>query len=254
MTMRRILPTLLPLLALLLGAASPAVAQEISGWVVDDATGQPVPGVTVTLLNSNQDRVRRTQTDERGQFLFQVQTADGYRLRATRVGYRTANTDPITVAPKDTVVLELRLSTQSVVLAPLTVVSSSASVVRDHRMAGFEARRRSGWGRYMTPEQVEKLNPFYVTDLLQHMGSVRVDGGGFRRSVTMRGVMGRCRPYVYVDGYRNRVAEEEGIDSAIPGSRILAIEVYTALTTPAEFTSQQLAGSCGVIVIWTKRV
>ncbi|HEU0016619.1 MAG TPA: carboxypeptidase regulatory-like domain-containing protein [Longimicrobium sp.] len=243
----------LALLALLLGAASPAAAQEVTGWVVDDSTGQPVPGVTVTLVGSTQRQVGRTQSDAAGRFYFDVPSADRYSLRAARVGYRPAHSDAITVAPKDTVVVELRLSTQSVVLAPLTVMAASASVARDQRMAGFEARRRSGWGRFMTPEEVEKLNPFYVTDLLQHMGNVRVDGGGFRRSVTMRGVTGRCRPYVYVDGYRNRVAEEDGVDSAIPGSRILAIEVYTALTTPAEFASQQLAGSCGVIVIWTKR-
>ncbi|HEU0016620.1 MAG TPA: TonB-dependent receptor [Longimicrobium sp.] len=246
----------LALAAALLCAAHPAAAQEITGWVVDEASGQPVAGASVVLIDASDQAKAGAITTAEGRFWIKVGAADRYRLRASRVGYRTAMSGAMTVAPKDTLVVELRLSTQAVVLAPVTVISTSAPVTRDPRMAGFESRRRNGWGRFMGPDEIERLHPFHVSEVLQHVGHVRIkqNGSGFQRVAVMRSPSGEdCTPFVFVDGVRSRAAEEDGVDGILTGTSVMAVEVYTTFTTPAEFYVPRLDRDCGVIAIWTKR-
>jgi hypothetical protein len=229
----------------------------IAGRVVDDETGRPVAGVTVTLLTSRELRAARAQTDSSGHFHLRVPQADGFFLRAERVGYRAATSGAITVMPDDTVQVELRLSTEAVLLAPLTVVASTRQLMRDHQLAGFEFRRqRQPFGRFMGPDEIRRINPFYASDVLQQMPLVRVEGGGesrFDRIVTLparRG--GRCIPSVYVDGRPVRLMYGMTLDDLVSGRSLAAVELYSrASSAPGEFPPRQ-NWDCGVVVIWTK--
>lgn len=229
----------------------------ITGRVVDDETGRPVAGATVTLLTTRELRAARAQTDSSGHFHLRVPQADGFHLRAERVGYRAATSGAITVMPDDTVQVELRLSTEAVLLAPLTVVAASRQLMRDHQLAGFEFRRqRQPFGRFMGPEEIRRINPFYASDVLQQMPMVRVEGGGesrFDRIVTLparRG--GRCIPSVYVDGRPVRLMYGMTLDDLVSGRSLAAVELYSrASSAPGEFPPRQ-NWDCGVVVIWTK--
>jgi hypothetical protein len=149
--------------------------------------------------------------------------------------------------------VELLVSTEAVVLAPLTVVASSRSVVRNARMAGFQWRQEHHpWGRFVGPEQIARIRPFYVTDVLQHVPFVQVQGSGLDRYPTLRGRVGsRCAPTIYVDGHPS-VAGAGTIDQLVSGPDVAAVEVYDrAFEAPAEFLSGT-SYNCGVIVIWTR--
>lgn len=230
----------------------------ISGRVLDDVTGQPLAGATVSLLNAREQRLRRAVTDSLGHFRLHVDRAGGHHLRAERLGYRPSTSNVITVTPSDSVQVELRLSTQSVVLAPLTVVAASSQVVRDHQLAGFEWRRtRQPFGRYMGPEEIRRLNPFHATDVLQNIGFVQVHGG-FDRVVTLPVRMGtfrsgaRCIPNLYLDGRRIRLGDGFTIDGMVSGSSVAAVEVYDSpAMAPGEFPAMDNP-FCGVVVIWTR--
>jgi len=160
----------------------------------------------------------------------------------------------------------MRMSTGSVVLAPLTVVAASRSVVRDQQLAEFDWRREhQPWGRYLGPEDIERINPFRATDVLQQVPFVRVEGGLYR-VVTLRAPLGRgrCVPTVYVDGHfvatsggSSYVGRGRGggtppitLDEVVAGTTIAAVEVYDRPSmSPAEYAPR---GDCGVVVIWTR--
>ena len=245
----------------------PAVAdarreQGISGRVLDDQTGEPIPGARVTLLNMRELAAGRVVTDSQGWFRLRVSAAGGYYLRAERAGYQRATARRITVMPDDTVQVELRLSTQSVLLAPLTVVAASQQVVRDHHLAGFEWRReKQPFGRYMGPEDIERINPFYASDVLQQVPMVNVEqmpGSPFDRVVTLaargRGLSGRtrCVPNLYVDGRRTKLTAGLTLDQVVIGTSVAAVEVYSSpMAAPGEFPPMD-DPDCGVVVVWSK--
>jgi protocatechuate 3,4-dioxygenase beta subunit len=234
----------------------------IAGRVVDDETGRPVPGATVTLLTSRELRAARAVTDSDGHFHLRVPQPDAFQLRTERVGYRAATSGAITVMPDDTVQVELRISAGAVLLAPLTVVAATRQLVRDHQLAGFEWRRgRQPFGRFMGPEEIRRINPFYASDVLQQVPMVQVRSSGssqFDRVVTLpargrgMGPMPRCVPSLYLDGRPVRLFEGLTIDDLVPGGSVAAVEVYTAPgSAPGEFPPHDNP-FCGVVVIWTR--
>ena len=233
----------------------------IAGRVVDDDTGRPVAGVTVTLLSSRELRAARALTDSSGHFHLRVPQADGFHLRAERVGYRAATSGAITVMPDDTVQVELRLSTEAVLLAPLTVVAVSRQLMRDHQLAGFEFRRqRQPFGRFMGPDEIRRINPFYASDVLQQMPMVRLESGEsrFDRVVTLpargraMGGAARCIPTLYVDGRPVRLMYGLTVDDLVGGKSVAAVELYSSPgSAPGEFPPRE-NWDCGVVVIWTK--
>ena len=233
----------------------------IAGRVVDDDTGRPVAGVTVTLLSSRELRAARALTDSSGHFHLRVPQADGFHLRAERVGYRAATSGAITVMPDDTVQVELRLSTEAVLLAPLTVVAASRQLMRDHQLAGFEFRRqRQPFGRFMGPDEIRRINPFYASDVLQQMPMVRLESGEsrFDRVVTLpargraMGGAARCIPTLYVDGRPVRLMYGLTVDDLVGGKSVAAVELYSSPgSAPGEFPPRE-NWDCGVVVIWTK--
>jgi hypothetical protein len=238
-----------------LGRARPG----ISGVLVDNRTGQPVAAARVTLRDVRERTVARTETDSAGAFHLRIALPGGYTLLAERPGYQGSESGLLTLTPSDTVQVELRVATDAMVLAPLTVVSASAQVMRDHQLAGFQWRReRQPFGRYMDRDQIKQLNPFYATDVLQHFPQVQVTGR-FDRTVTLpmrvRGANARCVPNLYVDGRMIRLGGGDfTIDGMVRGGGMAAVEVYVSpQTAPGEFPPFENP-YCGVVVIWTEVV
>jgi 5-hydroxyisourate hydrolase-like protein (transthyretin family) len=234
-------------------AGLPAADRGITGRVTETGTGRPISDVSVALLNGHGQHVTRVTTDAQGNFRLTIPTPDRYQLRAQRVGYQPSTSQSITVVPSDTVRVELLMSTDAVMLAPLTVVASSRSVARNTRMASFEWRaEHNPWGQFVGPEQIQRIRPMFATDILQHVGSVRVEGSGLNRVPTVRGRLGnRCVPTFYVDGHHSTGIS---LDELVNGPDVAAVEVYDqAYEAPVEFLPPASHLQCGVIVIWTKQ-
>src|SRR5919198_3765590 len=87
-------------LLLVLLAIVPAGAQtpsgEISG-IVADASGLPVPGVTVTLTNQATNVARVVQTNESGLYVISAIPPGTYDLRGELPGFRTVERKSIVV-------------------------------------------------------------------------------------------------------------------------------------------------------------
>lgn len=183
---------------------SPATGRGVGGRVAEAGTRRPVAGATVTLLNEHGQGVGSVVTNAEGGFHLPVAAPGRFRVRAERVGYRRSLSEPMTVVPGDMVRVELLVSTDAVVLAPLTVVAASRDVTCSSRLAAFEWRQEnSPWGRFLGPEQIARIRPFHASDVLQQVSFVQVSGRPPVRQATLRGRFGdRCIPTVYVDGQR----------------------------------------------------
>jgi hypothetical protein len=98
------------LLVLFTLSLSAQTAGRLAGTVTD-ATGAPLPGVTVTAEQTPTGLSRSTQSDNEGRYLFPNLPPSLYRLRATRDGFRTVVREDIelTVASSLTVDLTLQV-------------------------------------------------------------------------------------------------------------------------------------------------
>jgi hypothetical protein len=255
------------LTALLTVAATvPATAQDrvrISGTVRDEGTSAPISAVDLVARTPTGRFLLSTVTDEAGRFDFQVRYTPGVQLFASRIGYAD-NTTPVLHFDGDTFFeLELRLSPDAVLLAPLEVVTRRTAE-RSRVLTGYHARLETGLGYYITREEIERARPSFVSDLLAQVPGVRLSssGSGTRRAVSMaRSVGHNCAVQVFVDGIliTKQIMTPGGvrtegvvIDDVVLPNSVEGIEVYRGLSTvPARFLTPE--ADCGVIAIWTRR-
>jgi hypothetical protein len=70
-----------------------AVAQTVTGSVVERSTGAMIGGVVVLLVDANDNAVARTLSSESGRYRLAAPGAGTYRVRTLRLGYRPFTTD-----------------------------------------------------------------------------------------------------------------------------------------------------------------
>lgn len=76
-------------LLLWVGGATHVAAQTVMGSVLDVNTSAPLPGVMVSLLDRDGQRVKAVLSDETGRFVMAVDDFGDYSIRAERIGLRT---------------------------------------------------------------------------------------------------------------------------------------------------------------------
>lgn len=248
-------------------AVQPGVAQRnavegtIRGTVLNEATGLPLAGVRVELLDVR-DRIRRTaETDAEGHFVLTRVTPGPFWLRATRRGYARTKTPGWRIESGEILTVNIRMDTEVVLLAPLEVTAR----IRTHSpvLSAFRERldRRMG-GTLFSREDIEQRNPATITDLLVGVPGLDVQTvvGMSARIVNMsRALPGlgsgnaRCPVQYYVDGVlATRGQQEVSPDELAVPAALEGIEIYRGLgTIPAEFLTPE--ARCGVIAIWTRR-
>ncbi|MEL6614424.1 MAG: TonB-dependent receptor, partial [Bacteroidota bacterium] len=97
---------LLLFLALAVGLAPEAVAQSITGRVVDAVTQETLPGANVAVLGADDSILAGAATDLDGRFSLSGLAAGSYRVRVSFVGYDTkTRTDVVVQASRPTFVL-----------------------------------------------------------------------------------------------------------------------------------------------------
>jgi hypothetical protein len=250
--------------ALLLSAAQAAAQSGVlAGRVLDDSTDAPVGGARVQLLSG--ERVVRTVTaTPEGEFSFPIRDRRGeYRLRATGSGFREVVTPALQLTYRDSVGVEVRLRTGTVLLAPLQIVARpNARQHLSHGLDNYRHRQTNNvGGRFLSREQVLRRSPRRLTDVLPQSG-VQVTGTSvfFNRQF--------CSPMIWLDGvqmtrpaggnafqrYRSPPPGQSAFEviNMVSPQDVEGIEIYAGRSTaPAEFAGS--GAECGVIAIWTRR-
>src|SRR5258707_10677254 len=98
-------------------AAPPALAQALYGAIVgtvDDPSGAPVPGATVTATNSGTGLKVDTQTDSDGNYTFRNLQAGVYNLNVSLQGFRELKRTGVRVSAGNPVRMDLKVEVGTV--------------------------------------------------------------------------------------------------------------------------------------------
>jgi hypothetical protein len=248
--------------ALAAALAAPLSAQTIRGKVVDARTGEAVPAAAVAALTREGRGAGQARTGADGKFSLAVRAAGEMRLRVERTGYRPTLTDLMPVAARETIDVELSISTTALALTPLRV---TARVEPPHRRSlelnGVYDRAKMGLGRRLFREDIERQPNMNTTQILSRVVGTTVIRNGmleyivFSRS-SVSGAMrrqgaGYCLPNLYVDGARMAYGGRADLNSVVSPSQIEAVELYSsAANIPVQYNG--VGSACGVILIWTR--
>lgn len=242
--------------------ASPAAAQiRLEGRVVDDETNLPIAGARVEIFDFTWQRLGQRSTNAEGAFSYPLRRPGSYHVRVGRTGY--ARTTPRLVTGAHSYInVEVRLKSDAVLMAPLTVVARSSSLTSPV-LDNFHARLRLGMGTYITREDLQRLRPNYVSDVVTRVpGLFLASHNGMGRQIfsgRTQGTAPGCPAQIWVDGFlMNPRSSVDGevmgmtLDEAVRPEDVEGIEIYNGLSTvPAEFMS--LDSRCAVIAVWTRR-
>ena len=272
-------------------AAGGAVAQEPSRQPdaiivgrVTDTLGAPLPYCFVRLENGQS----AVLCDSTGHFRLAGLGHNLTTFEVRRLGYVPGRFTAMVVS--DSMQFTIQLAPVRTILRPIRV---TAAAVPDFSPwlteRGFYRRMREGLtGMFITPEELERLKPQRVTEVLQDRPGIKIVYRGGLANELIPYVWGRnnCLLNVFVDGieirgvyaldpkdlgYRrggvsfygspgfrglgvagppSQPVNDLGIDAFILPRNIAAIEIYpSGPTTPIEFRT---TNECGAIVIWTK--
>ena len=235
-----------PVLLLSTGAwsASAQSVGAISG-TIKDSSGIPIPGVEVVLLQIK----GAVYSDSLGVFRFVNIPAGKRELHFRRLGFAPKSVDT-EIAEGKTVAVAIILEASATAIEGMTVEELTR---RRQMLSDFYDRSASGFGHFVTRQQIEKRNPMNLSDMMRMIPGARltpVRGGGqatlrFSRAQGPRD----CPPQYWVDGVKTW---NLNIDDIVPQD-VEGIEVYSgASTVPPQFNTKEGTTVCGVILIWTR--
>lgn len=232
-----------------IGDPSEGMITGILGVVTDQASGQPVPEVVVSV-----DGIGRVaNTDEDGRFSLSEMVPGRHDVVFTHLGYRQRSVS-LEVEARQVVKLHVELAVDAIALDPIEVAVDRLD--RHLQSVGFYQREEDGWGDFLDREDLEYWNPVQLTSALTRFPGVttvadpRMPTRGFlafrRRGTT-------CIPTVYLDGVRiGGERSPAGIDDIVNPGVVAGVEVYrnTAGMPPQYWGT---GSSCGVVLIWLRR-
>ena len=125
-----------------------------------------------------------------------------------------------------------------------------ASAARYNAFREFQARVKSGMGRYLTAEDIARRASYMTSEIFQTVPGLAIEADGEESFVYMRGVTGPCVPAYYVNGALLFNLSTRELDAFVRIKDVIGIEVYAGAAAPPQF--QPGLSGCGSIVIWTR--
>jgi outer membrane receptor for ferrienterochelin and colicin len=190
------------------------------------------------------DSVRRNvQISSQGRFVVSTMTPGRHRIELRSIGYRPLVRD-FTTAPGQVLELPFPMVFTGAQLPEIAVEARNSKLLP--RFGGFEQRRQTGLGAYITRDEIKARGYMSMGDALRTVTGVRVNCGAVDCSVHMTRSTAGCYPIYYVDGQLAR-----SFAASTPINDVQGVEVYRgAGELPGEFGGS--GAMCGVIVIWTR--
>jgi len=233
---------------------------RVSGTVVALADGRPLEGATVGIVDGPQ-----TRANQRGEWSI-VGAPSGTRMLEIRaLGYYPTRraVDVVEGAPP----IRVALPTLKAILDTVRV---TAARFADRYKSGFDDRRRTGLGHYVTAEEIARRRPVNMAQILRTISGLRLDatlvqtanvydstGAAIPQYATsnskilMRASVGDwCYPAIYIDGHMMQDLDADDVNMWLRPEEVLGIEVYPGISAPPEF--QPGMTGCGSILIWRK--
>jgi hypothetical protein len=215
---------------------------DLSG-AVSDATGGVLPGVTVTLKNTDTGFVRSVVTDDQGRYTFAAMPPTGkWTLSAELPGFGTQNKEA----------LEFQANTKSEINFQLTVGGVSEAITVQ-ASSPLVRTRESELSSILDAKQVSDLptNGRNFLSLVQTSGSVVPTGGG-SGNLSINGQGTRMANFV-ADGVSMTGREIRTVNGEFGGGNGLSIDVIKELQVISSgFKAETGQTGAGTISVVTK--
>lgn len=240
-----------PLLPLALAALLPLfprasqAQEEVSSLTVSvrsATTLQPLAGAQVIIQGIGIGGV----TDPSGTLRLTGLQTGARSVEVRYLGYSPGRS-VVVLQPEKQSSVSFDLNMQPIQLAEVKVRTRRSILFTN----GFFQRRGSGFGTFVTRDQIEAMRPRFLSDVLRRMAGVNLVnsayGGSARASMRGAKVLGNCPIQYYVDGTMTAMFN---VDEIRPED-VEGMEIYRgAATIPPSFNKG--SAMCGVIVIWTR--
>ena len=219
----------------------------VEGRVIDGMGNISLANVDISVLG--QPRTR-TVSNQNGRFRLRNVDPGLVKVRFVRIGY-APRTATLIVQPNRTTEVSATMLTQPIELEAIQVTARPSHLEQN----GFFTRMERGRGTLVTPQDLDRIDPIIVSDVIrERVPGIRIQygAGGEARVVTTRASglsveNPECVMEIFVDGMRQG---DEDLDRYNP-EQIQAMEIYQGVSTPIEFTSS--FNACGVVLLWTRR-
>ena len=190
-------------------------------------------------------------TNEKGEFTLKNLPSGSQVLLARHLGWgaNAVAVDLSSHAPKQ---VTIKLSKYVAVIEPIVVTARRTAGLDK---VGFTQRKKSGAGYYLDPEQIQRMHPTVLTDILRQVPGLRVSYTNEGEVVSSsRGVSSLsasgCVRY-FVDGMEWQSAQPGDINQLVNGNEIVGAEIYQGTAAPAQYSRGM--GDCTTIVLWTRQ-
>ena len=243
--------------------AGPLPGQAVlRGRVRADSTRRPIAGASLTISGLP----RTAFANALGYYVVPGIPAGHHSLLVRAFGYSPLSAD-LEVAAGDTLDVELLLTPDITVLAPLVARAQSTPFIQG-RLEDFERRRKSGFGKFLDRTALAAIEPASLERVIRTTPGVRIVSACNRyMAMTMRQGHGGgqdnrmtcllnwfCPLAVYVDGallWSPGMTELPPDIAPIMARELEAVEVYRGPSeTPVEY--QGTGSACGVLMLWTR--
>ncbi len=239
--------------------ATPAGAQQVfRGQVLDYDTNKPIIDAEVTLLSAGSLKIGTMRTDSEGVFALRAPGPGSFKIQSLRIGYKPSISPVLRIGRDTTIVVQMEMSPNATVLAPLAIVGKTANRLGDplDPMWGYSFRKNMGLGTFIEYPRIMDQNPVHFVDILRTVPGVQSISGSdsvyFPRMANTRPDGELCMPGYFLDGFPMHDENPLETLSLLLPDGIEAIEIYKSdLVVPGEFAGSY--SNCGAIIVWRKR-
>ena len=249
---------LLILLAILLVASSGHLsAQRVTGEVREVGFGRPVRGAIVTLLDTLDAVLGSVATDSTGSFSLRAPGAGRYRINLRRGEIYSVRTALFSLTAD-----QVRRFQLEVPLPPveLPAVRATAERIPSAAMLGIEQRMKSGFGTFLTREQLDRAGTaIRLNELLREVSGLQIARDNRLGASYIELSRGGCPAKLVVNGVTVvraplKLGDEEILKEFLEyrAGDIEAVEIYKGPSeTPGLFGGSD--AQCGVVAVWLRR-
>lgn len=226
------------------------VTGAVSGVLLDDSSGEPIAGATITIVGADVSGL----TDSRGRFRLSDVPVGAHQAVVHHIAYGEPHLT-FSVSSTMNTHLVVRLAPRAIALEPISIQVTSRRKWLETN--GFYQRLDSSLGNFVTPEDIETQPYRNFAQVLRTVPAVNLRQVCTPHCSVLIRMAGStqtdCIPTFYMDGRRiNQLTDPDGtidLDMLVFGADLAAVEVYRGISE----TPPQFYGRCGSIVIWTKR-
>jgi hypothetical protein len=235
-------------------SSKPQATTNLQG-VVRDTARSPIEGAEVVIHSAD----RSASTSPAGAFRLDALSPGRYWVTVRRVGYVPIRA-PLTLEPNRDRKIVFELVEMLRELPEVEVWAEETWWAR--RFREFTRRQKSRLGRFVTRDDIERMNPIYLADLVhRYFPFSRFDGFQpswpvVRHASWTTSVLGRlsrfsnCSPSISLDG--GSPMSGWAVNDFQPES-VEALEIYRrASDIPAELRMPSQSPGCGLVVVWLR--